>query len=72
MIGKPAHLNTVSQDSFKAVFPPIAAQELLENWLLLETPGYYGGADLKESLSLLDEKPVSWKDFVAQNKEKWL
>lgn len=39
--------------------------------LLLEDPGYYGGADLKESVSLLDDKPVSWKDFVEKNKEKW-
>ncbi|PNY22480.1 NmrA-like family domain-containing protein 1 [Tolypocladium capitatum] len=72
VIGKPARANTVSQDTFKSFLPPPAAQELLENWLLLESPGYYGGADLSESLSHLDEKPTSWKDFVAQNKAKWL
>jgi hypothetical protein len=39
--------------------------------ILLEDPGYYGDADLKESLDLLDEKPVTWKEFVEQNRSKW-
>ncbi|KND88309.1 NmrA-like family domain-containing protein 1 [Tolypocladium ophioglossoides CBS 100239] len=72
VMGKPARARTVSQDTFKSFLPPPAAQELLENWLLLESPGYYGGADLSQSLALLDEKPTSWKDFVAQNKAMWL
>ncbi|POR33138.1 NmrA-like family domain-containing protein 1 [Tolypocladium paradoxum] len=72
VMDKPARANTVSHDTFKSFFSPPAAQEILENWLLLESPGYYGGADLSESLALLDEKPTSWKDFVAQNKAKWL
>ena len=72
VIGKPARVNTVSHETFKSFLPPGGAQELLENFLLLQSPGYYAGADLSESLSLLDEKPVSWKEFVTQNKAKWL
>lgn len=48
------------------------AQELLENMLLFDDVGYYGGADLTESLSLLDERPTSWREFVEKNKAKWL
>lgn len=70
--GKPAAAIQLSEDTFKSYLSPKIAQEMLENMLLLEDPGYYGGADLKESVSLLDEKPVSWKDFVEKNKEKWL
>ncbi|PHH86947.1 hypothetical protein CDD83_9546 [Cordyceps sp. RAO-2017] len=70
-MGKPAKAQPVSQDTFKSFMPPAAGQELLENWLLLESPGYYGGADLAESLALLDEKPTSWKEFVESNKATW-
>lgn len=69
---QPAHLQIVSQGEFKSLLPPAAAQDLLENWLLLETPGYYGGADISESLLLLEDKPTTWKQFVAQNIGKWL
>lgn len=70
-MGKPAEANFVSHDTFKSFMPPPAAQEMLENWLLLETPGYYNGADLAESLALLEDKPVAWRDFVEKNKALW-
>jgi len=56
---------------FKSFMPPAAAQELLENMFLLEDPGYYAGADLSETLSLLDQKPITWKGFVEANKSRW-
>lgn len=59
------------QEVFKSFLPPAVAQEMLENMLLLEDPGYYGGADLSESLALLEEKPTTWRDFVAKNKDKF-
>lgn len=62
----------VPQDAFKSALPPAIAQELLENILLFEDVGYYGGADLTESLALLDEKPTTWEAFVEKNKAKWL
>lgn len=71
VIGKPAVSVQISSETFKS-FMPFAAQELLETMLLLEKPGYYNGADLSESLSLLGEKPTTWKEFVQQNKGKWI
>ncbi|KAJ9614658.1 hypothetical protein H2200_002795 [Cladophialophora chaetospira] len=41
--------------------------ELLENMLLMPQFGYYGGADLKESHSIVDEPLTTWKDFVAKS-----
>ncbi|KAH8810906.1 hypothetical protein F5884DRAFT_875853 [Xylogone sp. PMI_703] len=70
--GKPATAVQVPEDTFKSFLPPNVAQELLENMLLLEDPGYYAGADLTESLKLVEEKPTTWKEFVAKNKAKWL
>lgn len=72
ILGKPANVVQVPNETFKSFLPPQVAQEMLENMLLLEDPGYYGGADLAESLSMLEEKPTTWKEFVEANKEKWL
>ncbi|KAK9358132.1 hypothetical protein V1504DRAFT_442376 [Lipomyces starkeyi] len=58
-------------DQWKKFLPPAAAQEILENNLLLEGPGYYAGADLKESYHLLEQKPTTWKEFVAKNRAKF-
>ncbi|KAH6952941.1 hypothetical protein DER45DRAFT_363944 [Fusarium avenaceum] len=71
VMGKPATFSQVPADVFKTFLPAAIAEELTENMILLEDPGYYGDADLKESLDLLDEKPVTWKEFVEKNKSKW-
>lgn len=71
VIGKPANFNQVPAEVFESFLPAPVAKELTENMMLLEDPGYYGDADLKESLDLLDEKPVTWKEFVEQNRSKW-
>lgn len=70
--GKPANYAQIPGDLFKSFLPPAIAEELYENMLLLEDPGYYAGADLAESLALLDRKPTTWKAFVEANKQKWL
>lgn len=47
------------------------AEEMLENHLFIESPGYYAGRSLKESHDLLEEdgfKPTSWKAFLEANK----
>lgn len=72
VLGKPAKFVQVPSEAFKSFLPTQVAQELLENMLLLEDPGYYGGANLTESLSMLDKKLTTWKEFVEANKEKWL
>jgi uncharacterized protein YbjT (DUF2867 family) len=43
--------------------------EMLENLQFMPEFGYYGKADLRETLALLDEKPTSWKEFVARTPE---
>ncbi|KAE8148743.1 hypothetical protein BDV25DRAFT_168251 [Aspergillus avenaceus] len=60
-------------DVFKSFLPPPVAQEMLENILLLENPGYYAGESLSPSHDLLDaeDKPTQWKEFAAQNKDKF-
>lgn len=69
--GLKAEVVRVPGETFKSFIPAPMAEELLENMLLLEDPGYYGGESLAPSLALLDEKPTSWKDFVAKNRGKW-
>lgn len=72
VLGKPAKAVQITPEQYRSFLSPAMAQEMLENMLLLEEPGYYGGADLGESLGLLSEQPTSWKSFVEKNKEKWL
>ncbi|KAH6867794.1 hypothetical protein B0T10DRAFT_541803 [Thelonectria olida] len=72
VIGKPTTAIQLPPDVFKSFLPPPVAQEMLENMLLLEDPGYYARADLKESLDLLSDKPTTWEAFVEENKAKWL
>lgn len=69
--GKKATYKQVSNDVYKSFLPASFAQEMLENMLLLQGPGYYAGADLSSSLALLDRKPTTWKDFAKTNKGKW-
>ncbi|KAL7944933.1 hypothetical protein V8C42DRAFT_324121 [Trichoderma barbatum] len=72
VMGQPAHAVQIDDEMFKSFLPPPAAQELLENMKLLEDPGYYAGESLEESLSLLEEKPTTWKEYVEKNKQKWV
>ncbi|KAE8378919.1 hypothetical protein BDV26DRAFT_280683 [Aspergillus bertholletiae] len=69
--GKKAVFVSVSADQYKAVLPPPVAQEFLENHLLIESPGYFLGQSLDESLKLLDAKPTSFADFVKKNAHAW-
>ena len=72
VLGKPAGFVQIPAETFKSFLPPPVAQELLENMYLTEDPGYYAGADLSESLSMVYKEPNSWKSFVEENKAKWL
>lgn len=69
--GQKAEVVRVPEDTFKSFIPAPAAEEMLQNMQLLEDPGYYGGESLEPSLALLDEKPTTWKEFVAKNRGKW-
>ena len=63
----------VSDEAFKSSLPAERAQAMLENHQLLEDPGYFGGADLGGSLAMLEERPRTWTEFVAANRDndKW-
>jgi len=67
--GKKAVFVTISEEQYKSYLPSFMAQEMLENHLFIENPGYYAGEGLGESLALLDAKPMTWKDYVVANKD---
>jgi hypothetical protein len=46
------------------------AQEMLENHLFIENPGYYNGEELEKSHAILDEKLVGVKEY-AGNVAAW-
>jgi hypothetical protein len=65
--GHPAKFVQLKPEQFENSLPPNIGEEMLQNHLLLEGPGYYAGASLEESLALLDGKPTTWKEFVAKS-----
>ncbi|KAH8692616.1 hypothetical protein BGW36DRAFT_399447 [Talaromyces proteolyticus] len=69
--GHKAQAVQIPAETFKSFMSAPVAQELLENFLLLDDVGYYGGESLEETKKLLEDEPVSWKDFVARNKGRW-
>ncbi len=57
----------LDQDVYKSFLPPPIAQEILENELLCEEPGFFAGGLLTEGHELLAEvglAPTTWKDFL--------
>lgn len=73
VLGRPANFMQVPGDTFKSFLPPPVAQELLENMLLLEEPGYYAGAALTDGGPRPPQDELTtWKEFVQANKVKWL
>ncbi|KAL0931216.1 NmrA family transcriptional regulator [Colletotrichum truncatum] len=69
--GKAARFVPIDAETYKSFLPGPLADEMLENHLFIEEPGYFAGKDLKESLDLLAGvglKPTSWKEFLEANK----
>ncbi|ETI20211.1 hypothetical protein G647_08245 [Cladophialophora carrionii CBS 160.54] len=61
----------VPEPAFKKILagkglPEPFQDEMLENMLLMPQFGYYGGADLKASHSILNEPLTTWKEYVAK------
>ncbi|RFU25388.1 hypothetical protein B7463_g10956, partial [Scytalidium lignicola] len=52
----------------KAGRSPESAEEMSQNMRLVGEFGYFGGMDLKESHSLVDEKLTTWKEFMGESK----
>ncbi|CAD0024098.1 unnamed protein product [Aureobasidium pullulans] len=53
--GKSTHFASVTPEQYKSFLPEAIAEEMLENHLFVEKPGYYNGAELNESLSILED-----------------
>ncbi|KAF1935323.1 NAD(P)-binding protein [Clathrospora elynae] len=69
--GKSAHFLQVPDEVYKSFLPGYMAQEMLENHLFIEEPGYYNGADLFKNHEVLGETGelglTSWEAFVREN-----
>ncbi|WWD18262.1 hypothetical protein CI109_102712 [Kwoniella shandongensis] len=68
--GEGATFQPISDETYKGVLgnfgmPEPVQVEMLENMLLLNKEfGYYAGADLKESLSIVTDKLVTWPEYL--------
>lgn len=64
----------VDTDTYKSFIPGPMGQEMLENHLFVESPGYFNGKSLKESHALLEKsgyRVTSWEDFLNQSRESF-
>ncbi|KAB5518909.1 hypothetical protein GE09DRAFT_1044445 [Coniochaeta sp. 2T2.1] len=69
--GKTGNYVQLDHDVYKSFIPPQIAQELLENELLCEGPGFFAGGSLAEGHELLAEAglaPTTWKEYLESNK----
>lgn len=55
----------IDENTYKSFLPEFMAQEMLENHLFIENPGYYGGEGLEKSHEKLEEKLVDLKGYLA-------
>ncbi|KAM0254472.1 hypothetical protein ACHAQJ_006754 [Trichoderma viride] len=67
--GRDAKFFSVPHEMFKAGLkgqgmPNFAAEELLENFRLMDEGGYYAGEKLDWSLSILEDKPTTWLEHI--------
>ncbi|EED15656.1 NmrA family transcriptional regulator, putative [Talaromyces stipitatus ATCC 10500] len=56
----------IPEETFKSFLPGPIAQEMLENMLVLEKEGYFGGEGLDQSHALLEDGVTSWKDHILR------
>ncbi|RSM03447.1 hypothetical protein CEP52_007386 [Fusarium oligoseptatum] len=74
VVGKPARFVPIDAATYKSFLPDPLADEMLENHLFIEEPGYYNGQDLEESLDLLSSvglQPTTWKEFLEAHKAEF-
>jgi hypothetical protein len=70
--GKEGRYVQIDQDTYKSYLPPPIAQEILENELLCEDPGFFAGGSLVDGHDLLAGvglAPTTWKEFLQSKKE---
>ncbi|CAG8083889.1 unnamed protein product [Penicillium salamii] len=69
--GRKTRFVQIDPETYKSFIPGPMGEEMLENHLFIEEPGYYAGRSLKESQALLAKsgyQATSWKSFLEQNK----
>ncbi|KAH3161880.1 hypothetical protein KXW84_007658 [Aspergillus fumigatus] len=65
--GQKARFVQVDPDTFKSFMPGLIGEEMLQNHLFIENPGYFNGRDLKESNDWLEKagyQLMSWREFL--------
>jgi len=65
----------LDHEVYKSFLPPPIAQEILENELLCEEPGFFAGASLAGGHELLADaglKVTSWKEFLQGKKASFV
>jgi uncharacterized protein YbjT (DUF2867 family) len=73
--GERARYRQLSESEYKGALvakgmSELIAQELLENMLLLDQFGYYGGASLDETHALVEDELTTWEEHVRKS-GKW-
>jgi hypothetical protein len=63
--GKKTQFVQLDNNTYKSFLPEFIAQEMLENHLFIEEPGYYLGEGLEKSHENVEEALVSWKEFAG-------
>ncbi|CAG8019533.1 unnamed protein product [Penicillium olsonii] len=69
--GRKTQFMQIDPETYKSFIPGPMGEEMLENHLFIEKPGYYNGRSLKESQDLLKKagfQATSWKTFLEENK----
>lgn len=71
--GKDAKFFSLPHEMFTATLkgqgmPDFAAEELLQNFRLMDEGGYYAGEKLDWSLSILEDKPTTWLEHLKAAK----
>ncbi|KAF2140456.1 uncharacterized protein K452DRAFT_252099 [Aplosporella prunicola CBS 121167] len=65
--GHKARYVRVSSEKYKGFLPKNIAEEMLENHLFIDDPGYFNGESLQPSLDLLEEKPTTWTEYIKRS-----
>lgn len=65
--GKKTHYMQVTPEMYKGFLPDFIAEEMLQNHQFIDEPGYYNGAELKASHDVVEDKLVSWEEFIKKS-----
>jgi uncharacterized protein YbjT (DUF2867 family) len=65
--GKKTQYMQIDEKTYKSFLPEFMAEEMLENHLFIEEPGYYGGEGLDKSHDILAEKLVTYKEYLENS-----